>query len=227
MSLILAIETATANCAVSIVGEGVEYHQQLDAPQQHAQMILPMIEQALADTSIKPQELTALAFGEGPGAFTGLRIAAGVVQGLALGWNKPVLNISTLEGLALQGCMQTGQQQWCACLDARMGEIYMQKVRFDIEGRCIERYPAQLMSVEQALASIDVEAGIGDFSELHPQWVERFDTWIEAKPGALALAQLALQKLAHNPAEAQWLEDGFIPQPVYLRPAVTRAKVSD
>ena len=117
---LLALETATDCCSVALLtGTGVLEDHRL-APRQHAALILPMIEGLLAEAGLTRHALDAIAFGRGPGAFTGLRIAAGVAQGLALGLDRPVVPVSTLAALA----QASGSERVLAVLDARLGEVY-------------------------------------------------------------------------------------------------------
>lgn len=215
MSIVLAIETSTANCAVSIVGDGINYSQAEYAPQQHAQLMLPMVQQALQTTGLQPQQIDALAFGEGPGAFTGLRIAAGLVQGLALGWNKPVIAVSTLSALAYQGFMYNGNLSWWACLDARMGEFYTQYCEFDVNGVLINASDAQLLPAKPLQTQKLGQYGIGDIQSSYPDLVAEFSVWIDDVPNAQSVAILALAQMD----KAQTLQQS-IPQPIYLRPSV-------
>lgn len=117
---LLALETATDCCSVALlVGDEVIEDHRL-APRQHASLILPMIDGVLAAAGVARQALDAIAFGRGPGAFTGLRIAAGVAQGLALGLDRPVVPVSTLAALA----QASGAARVLAAFDARLGEVY-------------------------------------------------------------------------------------------------------
>ncbi|WP_044406052.1 tRNA (adenosine(37)-N6)-threonylcarbamoyltransferase complex dimerization subunit type 1 TsaB [Thiomicrospira microaerophila] len=212
---VLAIETSTANCAVSLVGEQVCVSLQEYAPQQHAQLILPMVDQVLSQAGFQAQDIDALAFGEGPGAFTGLRIAAGVVQGLALGWDKPVIAVSSLQAMAYQAFEQTGQTHWLACLDARMGEVYTQWCEFDTQGQLLNCSTAQLVKAAMINPASDCN-GVGDIQTSYPAQAALFSRWLDAVPNANAIAQLARQR----PAQAYSLGQQ-IPQPIYLRPSVS------
>jgi tRNA threonylcarbamoyladenosine biosynthesis protein TsaB len=93
-------------------------------PRAHTQRLLPMVDEVLAAAQLTPSQLDAVAFGRGPGSFTGLRIAAGAAQGLAFGLDCPLLGVSTLRALALQAHRQWGVDQVATLIDARMGEIY-------------------------------------------------------------------------------------------------------
>ena len=93
-------------------------------PRAHTKRLMPMVDELLADAGIAPQALNAVAFGRGPGSFTGLRIAAGAAQGLAFGLDCPLLGVSTLEALALQAHRRYHFRHVVTALDARMGEVY-------------------------------------------------------------------------------------------------------
>lgn len=121
---LLAIDTATEACSAAILsGGGIVERYQL-APREHNRLILPMIESVLAEAGLAPAQLDAIAFGRGPGSFTGVRIAAGVVQGIALGLDLPVVPVSTLAALALDAMESTDARRAFACIDARMQEVY-------------------------------------------------------------------------------------------------------
>ncbi|MFU8797212.1 MAG: tRNA (adenosine(37)-N6)-threonylcarbamoyltransferase complex dimerization subunit type 1 TsaB [Gammaproteobacteria bacterium] len=118
---ILALDTSTDACSVALLMGETVIEDFIVAPQQHAQLLLPMIDKLLADN---PVELDAIAFGRGPGSFTGLRIAASVTQAIAFSKNLPVIPVSTLHAIAYNVFKKTGYRTICAHLDARMGEIY-------------------------------------------------------------------------------------------------------
>jgi tRNA threonylcarbamoyladenosine biosynthesis protein TsaB len=117
---LLALDTSTENCSLALWLDGEVMSRQVHAGQRHSDLLLPMLEALLGDAGLTLGALDGIAFGEGPGSFTGLRIGCGVAQGLALGADLPVLGISTLLALAAAA----PGERVIACLDARIGEIY-------------------------------------------------------------------------------------------------------
>ena len=117
---ILAIDTSTEFLSLALWLNGRVLSRDIHAGQTHSQQILPTLRTLLDEAKIELTALDGIAFGAGPGSFTGLRIACGVAQGLAFGANLPVVAVSTLQALA----QQSGAEKVIACLDARMGEIY-------------------------------------------------------------------------------------------------------
>lgn len=122
--VILALETSTHACSVALQLADSIYTEHVVEPQIHTKIILPMVDSVLQQAGIELADLDLLAFGQGPGSFTGLRIAASVVQGLAFGADKPVVGISSLAALAQLGFAETGARHLVAQVDARMGELY-------------------------------------------------------------------------------------------------------
>ncbi len=117
---VLAFDTSSEYCSVALWLDSAVLAKDAMAGQRHSEMLLPMVQELLAQAGLLLSGLNGIAFGAGPGSFTGLRIACGVAQGLAFGANLPVLGICTLEALA----EATHSERVIACLDARMGEIY-------------------------------------------------------------------------------------------------------
>ena len=120
---LLALDTATEACSAALAVDGEVRGRFEVAPREHARLLLPMVEALLAEAGLAPVDLDAVAFGRGPGSFTGLRIAAGVAQGIAWGADLSVAPVSTLAAIAL-GAMEDGQDRVAAAIDARMGEVY-------------------------------------------------------------------------------------------------------
>lgn len=121
---ILAIETATEACSAALLIDDAILERYELAPQRHNRLILPMIDALLAEAGIGIVQVDALAFGRGPGSFTGVRIAAGVTQGIAFGADLPVVPVSTLAALAQDALTEVSEPIALPCIDARMGEVY-------------------------------------------------------------------------------------------------------
>ena len=117
---ILALDTSTEYCSVALWRDGTIDALDAHAGQRHSELLLPMVDELLRRHGLAVRNLDGIAFGEGPGSFTGLRIGCGVTQGLAFGAGLPVVGVSTL--LALAEAARAGPA--VCCLDARMGEIY-------------------------------------------------------------------------------------------------------
>jgi tRNA threonylcarbamoyladenosine biosynthesis protein TsaB len=117
---ILALETSTEMCSAALWLDGKNYACEVVAGQRNSELLLPMVEELLAAHGVNVRDLTGIAFGSGPGAFTGVRIACGVAQGIAFGIDVPVAGVGTLLALA----EASGAQRVVCCLDARMGEVY-------------------------------------------------------------------------------------------------------
>ncbi len=180
---ILAIETSSEACSVAVSYAGDTLFRHIDQPRQHAQRVLPMVQELMQESGLSLVEFDAIAFGRGPGAFTGLRIAAGIVQGLAYGADLPVAAVSSLAVLAHRAGREWGAQHVHAAFDARMGEVYWGS--YEIGG------PGQVTLVgrECVCAPDDVAAAAG----VKPAagWSGAGSGWIYQKP--LELSTGALQ----------------------------------
>ena len=131
MQTVLAIETSTELASAAILRDGQIIIRETTGVQTHSQSILPMVQSLLAETGIGLADCDGLAFGVGPGSFTGVRTACGIVQGLAFGADLAVLPMVTLQAMA-QACHDlNGSDAVLAILDARMGEVYWAQYRFD------------------------------------------------------------------------------------------------
>ena len=124
MPTLLAFDTSTEACSCAVLqGSRLEERFEL-IPRQHTQRLLPMIHDLLRELGLGFADLDAVAFGKGPGSFTGLRIAAGVAQGIAFAADLPVIGVSTLAALALEAAESLPTALVFSCLDARINEIY-------------------------------------------------------------------------------------------------------
>ena len=127
---LLAIETSTEACSVAVYADGALHVRHELAPRRHTQLVLPWADQLLAETGVAKAQLDAIAVGRGPGAFTGVRLGIALAQGLALALDRPLLPVSTLAVLAMQG----KGERILAAIDARMGEVYAGPFTRDAEG---------------------------------------------------------------------------------------------
>ncbi|HOU65054.1 MAG TPA: tRNA (adenosine(37)-N6)-threonylcarbamoyltransferase complex dimerization subunit type 1 TsaB, partial [Thermomonas sp.] len=122
---LLAFETATEACSVAVYVDG-EICERFDlAPRRHAELALPWAGAMLAEAGIARSQLDAIAVGRGPGAFTGVRLAIAIAQGIALALDRPVLPVSTLAALAMRAGASNEGDRILAAIDARMGEVYL------------------------------------------------------------------------------------------------------
>lgn len=126
---ILTIDTATEACSVALQFNQSLFTRYEVCPQQHSQKILPMIDAVMKDANTTLSQLDGLGFGRGPGSFTGVRIATGIIQGLALGSELPVAGVSTLATMAQQVINAGNVTDVAVAIDARMGEVYFAHYR--------------------------------------------------------------------------------------------------
>lgn len=228
MPRLLAIDTSTEACSVALY-DGVNLRERaVDAPREHVQRILPMIDALLVENGLTLRDLDAIAFARGPGSFTGLRICLGVVQGLAYGANLPVLPVSTLAAIAqtaVDAQSIAAGSYVCSTIDARMDEIYCGWFCVDSAGLVVAASeesvckPEALPLIDRAVTSVCYGVGTGwRYGERLPQFA-RAATAADLLPRASAVARLALPEwhrgVRLSAAEAQ---------PVYLRNEVAWAK---
>lgn len=133
---LLALDTATEACSVALLRGGEKTHLAQFAQREHTKHILPMVDEILAQAGITLHQVDALVFGRGPGSFTGVRIGAGIAQGLAFGAELPVIPVSNLAAMAQAAYVQYQAENALTAIDARMNEVYFaqwqaQKVRSD------------------------------------------------------------------------------------------------
>lgn len=214
---LLAIETSTEACSVAVFADGEVYARHELAPRLHTQRVLPWADELLAAAGIGKSQIDAIAVGRGPGAFTGVRLAIALVQGLALALDRPVLPVSTLAALAMQG----GDGDILAAIDARMGEVYLGAFRRDADGLVSPAGPEGLFAPAAAPLPAAPVRGVGTgFAAEGGALVARlgdrlagFDA--SALPRAADLARLAARAFARGEAIAA---DAL--EPAYLRDKV-------
>lgn len=217
---LLAIDTATEQCSAAVRLDGRTVEQRVLTPRGHAELLLPMVEQVMAEAGCTLADLDGLAFGRGPGAFTGVRIAVGAIQGISLGTGLPVVAISTLAAVAQQFA-QPGEAV-LVCMDARMNEVYW-GIYACVDGVVQLQGSEQVGSPESVtLGGQRVTAAVGTGFRAYPILKERHvglhidDT---ALPRAGDIALLGEQALIRGQGRA-----AAEAQPVYLRDQVAWAK---
>jgi tRNA threonylcarbamoyladenosine biosynthesis protein TsaB len=195
---LLALDTSTEWCSVA-VGDGPRWHvREEHAGQTHSERLLPMVGAALAASGWTLAELDGIAFGAGPGSFTGIRIGCGVAQGLALGIDRPVVPVPTLAAIAHALWRAQGATRVVACLDARMREIYVAAYERGPQAWTETHPPAVLAPGEVALALSGVWVGAGNGFAAYPALAAQLGLATvdaAARPTAQAIGELALPRL--------------------------------
>lgn len=152
---LLAIETATEACSAALLIDGEIELRYAIKPRGHSKLILGMMDELLAEAGLKPEQLDAMAFGRGPGSFTGVRIATGIVQGAAFAADLPVVPVSTLAALAQRAYRQKGEPHLLPAYDARMGELYWAAYRVGEEGLVRLVMEEEVASAERVRLPLD------------------------------------------------------------------------
>jgi len=227
---LLALDTSTEACSVALWHKGEKTHLDELAQRTHTKRILPMVDELLANSGINLKQVNALAFGRGPGSFTGVRVGTGIAQGLALGADLPVIAVSNLTAMAQAAFELFQAENVAAAIDARMNEVYFsqikrEKVRSEL-GEFFQWNPVieeQVCQPEKVLEQLsDLTAyRVGTGWAAYPQFK---DSGLEGSdiilPSAQYMLELALTDYAQNKVISA-LEI----EPVYLRNEVTWKKL--
>lgn len=217
---ILALDTATEACSVALLQDGRIIDRTEMAPRRHAELVLPMAESLLADAGVTRRQLDAIAVGRGPGAFTGVRLAVSVAQGLALALDIPVVPISSLAALAMQA--PNDGAAVLAAIDARRGEIYAGAFHFAADGlvealNAEQVLPASSLILPHADAWNVLGTGWDAYGEALRPCLHSAPRWADGQrfPQAADVARLAAPLFAAGKGVAPELA-----LPVYLRDKV-------
>ena len=154
---LLAIETSTEACSVALWIDGDVRERHEVAPRRHTQLALPWAEELMAEAGIARARLDAIAVGRGPGAFTGVRLGIALAQGIALALDRPLLPVSTLAVLAMQGRTPA----IVAAIDARMGEIYAGAFRRGDDGLVVPTGPETVAAPDDVPRPHDTVSAVG------------------------------------------------------------------
>ena len=213
MSAIIAIETSTELASAALLLGDQILTRELSGVQTHSQTVLPMLQSLLAQAGISLAQCDAIAFGAGPGSFTGVRTACGVAQGLAFGLDVPALPIVTLLAMA-QACRASSDGADVLCvLDARMGEVYWAQYRYAGGWQTVTE---PVLSAPSDVVPVGRVVACGNGLRAYASWFDAqpfaFDARPDCMPHAAQIAQLARIGLAEGQALAA--RDA---QPLYLR----------
>ena len=218
---ILALETSSHHLSVALWRDGACIERGERVANGGSERLLPWVNELLAEAGLKLADLDGIAFGAGPGGFTGLRLACGVAQGLACGLDLPVLGVSTLEALALAAHAH-GADRVFACLDARMNEVYCAAylLRDGVAETIIAPFVAPPQDVSLPTDAGEGWVGCGDGFAAYPELLAghaaRMTRIIpELVPTAAAVAQLAAPRLARGEGL-----DAALAMPLYVRDKV-------
>ena len=201
MTTILAVDTSTEACSVALQIGDKTIAKFADEPRSHSRLLMPMVQQVLAEAEIKVNQLDAIGVSIGPGSFTGLRIGFAAVQGMAYGADIPVAPVSTLGLMIATYVRQESAQagEIIALLDARMSEFNLGRYQLDDNKQIVALEADQLMTAEQVIELLKAnnpKAIIGDggnLFELVPQFAERFT---QIYPNAVDILPIAQQQLS-------------------------------
>jgi tRNA threonylcarbamoyladenosine biosynthesis protein TsaB len=221
---LLAIETATEACSVALIhGDEVIARSEL-APRRHAERVLPMADELLAEAGLGRHALDVIAVGRGPGAFTGVRLAVSLAQGMALALDLPVVTVSSLAALALEAPDDDEDDDTAilAVIDARMGEIYAASYRRDGEGGLIALDGERVCTAESLLLP-----KAGPWQVVGSGWAtyeavlrERLGTAPRFADGARYPQAIHVAELAAREFKAGRAQAPELALPVYLRDKV-------
>jgi tRNA threonylcarbamoyladenosine biosynthesis protein TsaB len=226
---VLALDASTTVCTAAL-GDGASWSERMEtAGQRHSELLLPMVRALLRQARLELSELDGIAFGAGPGSFTGLRIACGVAQGLALGANLPVVGVATLEAMAETLRSQTAYTRVIATLDARMQEVYFAAYEHDGTSWSARIPPCVVAPADAPLPEGAGWSGVGNGFAAYPTLGDRLAGVLTScdeaiGPTAVAIGALALPRFAAG--EGMPARDAA---PLYVRHrvALTHAERAD
>ncbi|WAJ69090.1 tRNA (adenosine(37)-N6)-threonylcarbamoyltransferase complex dimerization subunit type 1 TsaB [Catenovulum adriaticum] len=224
---ILALDTSTEACSAAILTQDSHFVEYAVCPREHNKRILSMAEAVLTQANLSLSDIDVIAYGKGPGSFTGVRIATGIVQGMAYGADKPVVGISSLAAMAHALYRIHGIEYTISAIDARMNEIYLGVYQTHEIGQSSLIEAEQVCAPEMALAQLDNERkwhGVGTGWQtyklvLTEQIAAPISQDIEF-PNALDIAYLALTEYQQGK-----ISEASAACPSYVRDQVTWKKL--
>jgi len=216
--LILALETSTDLGSCALWRDGVVAERICPPGKPHSETLLPLVRELLLEAGTKTGQLDAIAFGVGPGAFTGLRIACGAAQGLAVATNVPLIPVTSLETMAAMA----GSERVLALLDARMGEVYSGRYRLTVDGYTLD---GEIRVSAPGDVSLPTESGwlaCGNAIAAYPALAERLNAaGIAAQSGIVPTAAVVAQLAVARARRGEGI-DAALAAPLYVRDKVAK-----
>jgi tRNA threonylcarbamoyladenosine biosynthesis protein TsaB len=223
---ILCVDTSTEACSVAVLKQAVNEHVIFDsfmfAPREHTTKILPTVESILTEAGLSVNDLDIIAYGRGPGSFTGVRIGISIAQGLAFGIEKPMVGVSTLQAMAQQAHKTNQVSDVYAAIDARMGEVYFAHYQLVddlmtlVEEEIVIK-PGDLLALE--LTVVEHSGLVGSGWKAYPELLDYFKSStlldVEFPSSKYMLAQVCYD-----------VAKGLVVQPELARPVYLRDKVT-
>lgn len=224
---ILIIDTSTEACSVALQVNGELFEEYQVAPRQHGELVLPLVDKLLKQANIKLEDLDCIGYGQGPGAFTGLRICVSIVQGLAFGAEVPVVGCSSLQAMAQQAFDVHGNSEVLAAIDARMGEVYWAQYR--VENGLMQLVGEEVVSKPENVTVVTAEQSF--YYATGSGW----ETYVDELNSATSYSVDVEQEVSFPRASAMlpWVKaqvsngdmtTAELAQPVYLRNNVAKKK---
>ena len=237
---IIGIDTATTNASVALIDKGLLISEKtypshdfigcakgLNSQNNHAEIVLPLVESVFADTGVSLQDITGFAFSIGPGSFTGLRIGLSTVKGLAYGWRIPVVGVSTL--LAYAARVGDHEGLICSLLDARKNELYAAVFRKtgDVVSRVTEDIVASAAAVIEMVRKLQKGAPclfVGDGAEIYKHLLLGVPGTCLPETKSYETVAATVARLSEDRFRSNRVDDLGALTPVYIRPSEAEFK---
>lgn len=223
---LLALDTSSLACSVALANGNEVFERHEEQPREHTRILLPMIREILASSSLAPHDLDAIVLGNGPGSFIGMRIAVSVAQGMAYGADLGIVPVSSLAAVAQQVFSERDAEEVVVTQDAHLEQVYLGRYRCGKDGLAGERAPERIADIgalpelESPVAGARIGAGFG--------W-QRYPGLLEANRGALTDVADVLYPRARyllDLGRDALRQSGSLP-PQAVEPAYLRQKVAE
>ncbi|MBQ2382025.1 MAG: tRNA (adenosine(37)-N6)-threonylcarbamoyltransferase complex dimerization subunit type 1 TsaB [Succinivibrio sp.] len=227
---LLALDTATENISVAIYKDGAEFFKSNLAPQKHAEIILPMIDELLKEAEIDKKDLDGIVLCVGPGSFTGVRVATSTAQGLALALDLKIATVTSLEALALEALSDNSDAPYVvSSIDARMNELYLAVYKNEngnvklIDSEVVLPYSECAKKLMDLGIDLDSCALAGTGIE----YLKKEGLFARLEPSVLYPNARFILKEGKRKFDSDLALDPSLALPLYVRNEVTWKKVSD